>query len=258
MFRIVDGFFRWQIRVREWMGKRVWKHKSLLAAILVGLLVILALCASVEDKYGNSSVFSWIIGGLLVLMVLLNALFSSEYAMTSARGFLIYGAEVIAVSSLLFVVVGSSILGVVLLPAVLITPTVLFWYSLHLGLAWTVYSLFCDAKSATFANGLLTGIVGLITITAEYVKTIVCREDFLEPLLSVEISADEIEQVSEIIEYCGVTFCYPVIFTLGLATLFCAVKQYWEEKYLNEEPCIKQPDADHSVGKSEVQEGKQI
>lgn len=238
MFRIIDGFFRWQIRVREWLKKRVWIHKRLLACILVCILAILSLCTLVANKYGSSSVFCWIIGGLLILMALLDALFSSEYAMTSARGFLIYGAEVIVVSSLLFVVVGSSILGVVLLPSALIEPTVLFWYSLYLGVVWTVYSLFCDAKSATFTNGLLTGIFGLITITAEYVKTIVCREDFLEALLSVEISADEVEQVSEVIEYCGATFCYPVLFTLGLATLFCAVKQYWEEKYLNGETLI--------------------
>lgn len=208
------------------MNKQKGKEKSKTCIIFeVGLfivamllLIISALCA-----------IEWMLllaTALLFLWCTIDFVSNAYHIFTSVRGFIGRGISFIF---LLF----AGITGVAY--TALATLQVSGWIvygaiCVILGFLWAVYSSFANTRVSVLVNAILTTVWGVLAQTINNAIQLLPGSK----LLSIS-GVQELQQLgysaSQAIGASISLVGWPIFFSLALATIVCAVKKYWIEKY---------------------------
>lgn len=224
-------------KAQRWVAQKIWVRSRLFGKIdSFCLLVFLIFGTLLAAGRIPKTVAYWVLLMLGIAMLICTFLKDSQKAMTTLGGFLQIGMclmLVVGIATELFIVttfkgIFAGVTGQYLACVVI---------SFVLALIWGIYSSFCNAGVATLANALLAGMIGLVILT----KDLLVNTLFIE--LPVAMFGDEFTAQIEAIGYSTSQFIdgafsllfYPFLLMAGFATMVCASKKYWIDKYNNRE-----------------------
>lgn len=156
----------------------------------------------------------------------------AKKAMTTLSGFMGVGMCLLGTACAVVIVIFAMAFKEIIV-GVVGQYVLCFVVSIVLAFIWGAYSTFCHTGVATFANALLTGIVGLIVLT----KDLLVKTLFIEKSVSIFSADFEIGLtmlgigVPEFIDSAVSLAFYPLLLMFGWATMTCAAKKYWIDKY---------------------------
>lgn len=225
--------FEWEWKLQQSIVSKLWTDNRKIGEVDYICLIVLFADLGIMlftriPQIISFSIFAMISTIMTVRIVLRDA----KKAMTTLSGFMGVG----------MCVLGSACVGVIIIFVMAFKDIIVgvvgqyvlcFVVSVVLAFIWGTYSTFCHAGVATFANALLTGIVGLIMLT----KDLLVKTLFIEK--SVSIFSADFEAglamlglgVPEFIDSAISLAFYPILMMAGWATMTCAAKKYWIDKY---------------------------
>ena len=227
------GLFEIEWRAQSWVVHNIWgKTKAIgrfdvICLIILSIDVTLVITRMIPWKFGY-----YILLLLSVAMLIYTFLKDSQRAMTTLGGFLELGMCLIIVigivMALFFAIAFKDFLA-----GATGQYLVCIIVSIVLALIWGAYSSFCNAGVATLANALLAGVIGLVILTKD-----VLVETFFVDTYTAMFSPELIAQIeaggysaSQFVDGVFSLLFYPFLLMAGFATMVCAAKKYWIDKY---------------------------
>lgn len=232
---LVAKGFALEWKAQNWVVRNIWRKSALiqkverfcLPIVVFGVIMWGLGVIPLEIAF-------WISGISSLTMLACEFLGDTQNAMTTLGGFLKVGIYIILILLIVILVTMTKALeqifrGTTGQYCVLIIVSVL------LSLIWGAYSSFCNAEVATLANALLTGGIGLIILTKDLLVKTLCielpivfiNEEFMAQMASLGFDS------SQTIDGVFSLLFYPILFMVGWATMVCAAKKYWIDKYNN-------------------------
>lgn len=231
--------FEYEWKLQQCVVSKLWaSNQKIGEADYICLIILLAdlglMLFTRIPQIVSFSIFALILTIMTVRIVLRDA----KKAMTTLSGFMGVGMCLLGtVCTVMIIIFGVAFKETIV--GVIWQYVLCFVVSIVLALIWGAYSTFCHAGVATLANALLTGIVGLIVLT----KDLLVKTLFIEKSVSI-FSADFEAGLAmlglgapDFIDSAFSLAFYPLLLMTGWATMTCAAKKYWIDKY-NEEKDI--------------------
>ena len=232
---LVAKVFALEWKAQNWVVHNIWRKSELFWKIdkicFLGFLVCIFIFGMGIVPF---DIIVWIACPLCVAMIVLDLIKDTKKAMTTLGGFLRVG--IYLTMFLLIFILATATLG---LEQLVQGATDLYYVfiiiSVLLSLFWGTYSSFCNAEVATLANALLTCGIGIIVLTKDLLVKTLCierpvifiSEKFMADMASIGFNS------SQTIDGVLSLLFYPILLMVGWATMVCAAKKYWINKYNN-------------------------
>lgn len=233
----VAGLFALEWKLQRWVEQTLWSKTALFSKwcvflffVFLILYFLVAFCGVVPME-----IACWLLGFFSIGCLLCAILTDLQKAMTTLGGFMDIGKLLLSLAFL--GITGIWYIYNDLLTIVAVQPLMYLVASCIMAIIWAIYSSFCNIKVSTLANGLLTGGLSLIVVTKDLVIKVLSLIGDPSPFGN-EVAA-EIESwgcsISQFFDTIIYLMIYPFLIITVLATMVCAAKQYWIEKYNNNE-----------------------
>lgn len=227
IFKVFSWWFKltWTVQQKT-MNRQKGKEKSKICfkielglfIVAVLLLIISALC-SIE----------WmllVVTALLFLWCTIDFVSNAYHIFTSVRGFLGRGISFIFLLFSCITAIAYTALATLQVSGWIVYGAI----CAILGLLWAVYSSFANTRVSVLVNAILTTAWGVLTQTINNAIQLLPESRLLlingvQELQQFGYSASQ--AIGASISLVG----WPIFFSLALATIVCAVKKYWVEKY---------------------------
>lgn len=220
--RFLKFIFNHQLRVHRFLYKNRAILNKLHNYCLFAVIGAICLCTFV-DFYLYHSIALFVVFLYLAVIVL------SEFnAMaTSLRSFILYGSIIEILTSATLYALLIEIYGVANLHGQIWSYIILIF---SITIPWCFISIIANNKSATLSNIVFSTVVALIL----YIKDLIL--DFLpdslfEVLYAQQILANTNFTAKQLFETTIKVILTPLLISNLMATLCCALKGYWIEKY---------------------------
>ncbi len=230
---LVEKFFEHEWSAQNWVVRNIWKKRKLFGFIdkIAFFSFLFVMCAAATIN-SFSSVAFYILAVLGAIMMLCSILKDTQHAMTTLGGFLRVGMSLLVAASFLLIILFAAVFKDAL-AGIMGQYMICILISAVLAVLWGAYSSFCNASVATLANALLTGAFGLVVLTCDLLtKTMLIELPGVYFGTELTLYLEELGfSLSQFADGMCALVCYPFLLMTGFATMVCAAKKYWIDKY---------------------------